>query len=84
MSLVVAKSRLSGDPVIKYTSLSCGPRSACFNADQFLAPGGMIAIFHPKTQIKHYFMDTGHEEKGGGPTAEGHAGIPMDQGGGAS
>lgn len=29
-------------------------------------------------------MDTGHEEKGGGPTAEGCVGISMDQGGGVS
>lgn len=44
----------------------------------------MIAVFHPKTQIKHYFTDTGREEKGGGPMAEGSVGIPMDQGGGVS
>lgn len=84
MLLVAAKRGLSGDPVIKYTSLSCGPKSACFKADQFPAPGGMIAAFHPKTQIKHYFTDAGHEEKGGGPMGEGRVGIPMDQGGGVS
>lgn len=76
MLLVAAKRGLSGDPVIKYTSLSCGPRSACFKADQFPAPGGLIAVFHPKKQIRLYFTDT-DEEKGGGWTAEG-AGIPTD------
>lgn len=58
MLLVAAKRGLSGDPVIKYTSLSCGPRSACFKADQFPAPGGLIAVFHPKKQIRLYFTDT--------------------------
>lgn len=58
--LVVAKRGVSGDPVIKYTSLSCGPRNPCFRANQFPAPGGMIAVSYPETQIKHHFTDTGH------------------------
>lgn len=55
-----AKRGVSGDPVIKYTSLSCGPRNPCLKANQFPAPGGMIAVSHPETQIKHHFTDTGH------------------------
>ena len=58
--LVAAKRGVSGDPVIKYTSLSCGPRNPCLEANQFPAPGGMIAVSHPETQIKHHFTDTGH------------------------
>ena len=68
--LVVARRWVSGDPVIKYTSLSCGPRNPCLKANQFPAPGGMIAVSYPETQIKHHFTDTGHRciklrEKGG-------------------
>lgn len=59
MLLVAAKTGVSGDPVIKYTSLSCGPRNPCLRAHQFPAPGGTIAVSHPETQIKHRFMDTG-------------------------
>lgn len=59
--LVAAKRGVSGDPVIKYTSLSCGPRNPCLKANQFPAPGGMIAVSHPETQIKHHFTDTGHK-----------------------
>lgn len=58
--LVAAKRGVSGDPVIKYTSLSCGPRNPCLKANQFPAPGGMIAVSHPETQIKHHLTDTGH------------------------
>lgn len=58
--LVAAKRGVSGDPVIKYTSLSYGPRNPCLEANQFPAPGGMIAVSHPETQIKHHFTDTGH------------------------
>lgn len=58
--LVAAKRRVSGDPVIKYTSLSCGPRNPCLKANKFPAPGGMIAVSHPEAQIKHHFTDTGH------------------------
>lgn len=71
----------TGDPVIKYTSLSCGPRNPCLEANQFPAPGGMIAVSHPETQIKHHFTDTGHRcfkprGKGGmiNGKAEGRAG----------
>lgn len=49
--LVVARRWVSGDPVIKYTSLSCGPRNPCLKANQFPAPGGMIAVSYPETQI---------------------------------
>lgn len=56
---VAAKRGVSGDPVIKYTSLSCGPRNPCLKANQFPAPGGMIAVSHPETQIKLHFTDTG-------------------------
>ena len=68
--LVVARRWVSGDPVIKYTSLSCGPRNPCLKANHFPAPGGMIAVSYPETQIKHHFTDTGHRciklrEKGG-------------------
>lgn len=57
--LVAAERGVSGDPVIKYTSLSYGPRNPCLKANQFPAPG-MIAVSHPETQIKHHFSDTGH------------------------
>lgn len=52
--LVADKRGVSGDPVIKYTSLSCGPRNPCLKANQFPAPGGMIAVSHPETQIKRH------------------------------
>ena len=51
--LVVAKREVSGDPVIKYTSLSCGPRNPRLKADQFPAPGGMMARSHPETDKHH-------------------------------
>lgn len=35
--LVVARRWVSGDPNIKYTSLSCGPRNPCLKANQFPA-----------------------------------------------
>lgn len=57
---VAAKRGVSGDPVIKYTSLSCGPRNPCLKANQFPASGGIISVSHPETQIKHHFTDTGH------------------------
>lgn len=57
--LMAAKRGVSGDPVIKYTSLSCGPRNPGLEANQFPAPGGTIAVSHPETQIKHHFTDTG-------------------------
>lgn len=77
--LVVARRGVSGDPVIKYTSLSCGPRNPCLKANQFPAPGGMIAVSYPETQIKHHFTDTGHRcfklrEKGGTIPCKGREG----------
>lgn len=43
------------DPVVKYTSLSCGPRNPDLKARVLPAPGGMIAVSHPETQVKHHF-----------------------------
>lgn len=77
---VAAKRGVSGDPVIKYTSLSCGPRNPCLKANQFPASGGMIAVSHPETQIKHHFTDTGHRcfkprKKGGMINCKGRGGY---------
>ena len=76
---MVARRGVSGDPVIKYTSLSCGPRNPCLKANRFPAPGGMIAVSYPETQIKHHFTDTGHRcfklrEKGGMINCKGREG----------
>lgn len=84
--LVAVKRGVSGDPVIKYTSLSCGPRNPCLKANQFPASGGMIAVSHPETQIKHHFTDTGHRcfklrKKGGMINCKGRRGC---KGGGHS
>lgn len=75
MLLIAAKRGVSGDPVVKYTSLSCGPRNPHLKASQFPAPDGMIAVFHPEKQMKHHFTDTGQRcfqlrKKGGRSTTE--------------
>lgn len=84
---MVAKRGVSGDPVIKYTSLSCGPRNPCLKANQFPAPGGMIAVSYPETQIKHHLTDTARRcfklrKKGGMINCKGRGecrGTLMDQ-----
>lgn len=58
--------------------------------NRFPAPGGMIAVSHPETQIKHHFTDTGHRcfkprKKGGIINCKGRGecrGTLIDQVGG--